>query len=229
VISGVLENQARAINLGFIKRMEKKLPFVRVKMATSLDGKTALSSGESKWITSEAARHDVQFWRAKSSAILTGIGTVLADDPSLTVRLDTNTLQIEGDVRQPVRVILDSQLRCPTNAKLLALPGETVIYTLSSEQQGETMSLKAVMEDLAKREINEIHTEAGAKLCGSLIQEGLADELLLYMAPHLLGSDGLGAFHLPNIKTMQDRIDLKIKDIRAIGDDWRIIASLTQK
>ncbi len=249
VVSGVLQNQAKAINLGFIKRMEKKLPFVRVKMATSLDGKTALSSGESKWITSEAARHDVQFWRAKSSAILTGIGTVLADDPSLTVRLDTQALQIEGDVRQPVRVILDSQLRCSTNAKLLALPGETVIYTLSnssdkikalekagaevviisSEQQGESMSLKAVMEDLAKREINEIHTEAGAKLCGSLIQEGLADELLLYMAPHLLGSDGLGAFHLPNIKTMQDRIDLKIKDIRAIGDDWRIIASLTQK
>ena len=249
VISGVLESQARAINLGFIKRMEKKLPFVRVKMATSLDGRTALASGESKWITSESARHDVQFWRAKSAAILTGIGTVLADDPSLTVRLDAQTLEIDGDVRQPVRVILDSQLRCPTNAKLLCLPGDTLIYTQSTasdkiqalekagaevavmriEDQEKTMPLKAVMEDLAKREINEIHTEAGAKLCGSLIQEGLADELLLYMAPHLLGSDGLGAFHLPNIKSMQDRIDLKIKDIRAIGDDWRIIASLTQK
>ena len=249
VISSVLESQARTINLGFIKRMEKKLPFVRVKMATSLDGRTALASGESKWITSESARHDVQFWRAKSSAILTGIGTVLADDPSLTVRLDAQTLEIEGDVRQPVRVILDSQLRCPTDAKLLGLPGDTLIYTQSTssdkiqalEKAGaevvvipndareKTMPLKSVMEDLAKREINEIHTEAGAKLCGSLIQEGLADELLLYMAPHLLGSDGLGAFHLQNIQTMQDRIDLKIKDIRAIGDDWRIIASLTQK
>ena len=249
VLSGVLESQAREINLGFIKRMENKLPFVRVKMATSLDGRTALASGESKWITSEAARHDVQFWRAKSAAILTGIGTVLADDPSLTVRLDAETLQTDGDVRQPVRVIIDSQLRCPADAKLLGLPGETLIYTQTTsstkiqalekagaevivmlrEGQAKPMSLKAVMEDLAKREINEIHTEAGAKLCGSLIQEGLADELLLYMAPHLLGSEGLGAFHLPNIKTMQDRVDLKIKDIRAIGDDWRIIASLTQK
>lgn len=249
VVSGILESQARAINLGFIKRMEKRLPFVRVKMATSLDGKTALASGESKWITSEASRQDVQFWRAKSSAILTGIGTVLADDPSLTVRLDAQTLEVDGNVRQPKRVILDSKLRCPTNAKLLGLPGKTLIYTQSAstekiealemagaeiivipnESIAKNLSLKAVMLDLAKREINEIHTEAGAELCGSLIQEGLADELLLYMAPHLLGSDGLGAFHLPMIKSMQDRIDLKIKDIRAIGDDWRIIASLTQK
>ena len=249
VISGVLEAEARALNPGFIRRMEHKLPFVRVKMATSLDGRTAVASGESKWITGEAARKDVQFWRAKSSAILTGIGTVLADDPSLNVRLSAADLDIEGEVRQPVRVIVDSQLRCPLDVKPFSLPGKTLIYTrrfssdaihelesagaevvvMENGEQAPRLSLKAVLQDLAKREINEIHTEAGAKLCGNLIQQGLANELLLYMAPHLLGSDGLGAFHLPQIKTMQDKIDLNIKDMRAIGDDWRIIASLTQK
>jgi len=248
VISGILEAEARALNPGFIHRMEHKLPFVRVKMATSLDGRTALVSGESKWITGEAARRDVQFWRAKSSAILTGIGTVLADDPSLTVRLSEDELNIEGEVRQPVRVILDSQLRCPVDAKLLGLAGKTLIYTQCSsanriaalesagaeiivmaQQQGADMSLRQILEDLAKREINEIHTEAGAKLCGNLMQQGLVNELLLYMAPHLLGCDALGAFHLPQLQTMQDRIDLKIKDVRAIGDDWRIIASLTHR
>lgn len=249
VITGVLETEARALNLGFIHRMEHKLPFVRVKMATSLDGRTALTSGESKWITGEAARRDVQFWRAKSSAILTGIGTVLADDPSLTVRLSASVLDIEGEVRQPIRVILDSQLRCPVDAKFLSLPGKTLIYTqhasansidalesagaevvvMQQHEQGAEMSLRRLLEDLAKREINEIHTEAGAKLCGNLIQQGFANELLLYMAPHLLGSDAIGAFHLPKLTKMQDRIDLKIKDIRAIGTDWRIIAGLMQR
>lgn len=247
VTSGILEEQARALNPGFINRMEHGLPFVRVKMATSLDGRTALASGESKWITGVAARQDVQYWRAKSSAILTGIGTILADDPSLTVRLSASELDIKGEVRQPLRVILDSQLKCPVNAKLLSLPGRTLIYTQSIstkaiqalesagaevvriEQAGlnGNLSLTTVLQDLAKREVNEIHTEAGAKLCGSLIQEGLSSELLLYMAPHILGSDGLGAFHLPQLKTMQHRIKLSIKDMRAIGDDWRIIASLT--
>jgi len=249
VISGVLEAEARALNPGFIQRMEQKLPFVRVKMATSLDGRTALASGESKWITGEAARWDVQFWRARSTAILTGIGTILADDPSLNVRLSAADLDIEGEVRQPVRVILDSRLRCPVDAKLLSLPGKTLIYTqrfssdtihelesagaevviMENNEQASHLSLRAVLQDLAKREVNEIHTEAGARLCGNLIQQGLANELLLYMAPHLLGSDGLGAFHLSQIKTMQDKIGLKIKDMRAIGDDWRIIASLTHK
>ena len=249
VVSGILESEARALNPGFIQRMEQKLPFVRIKMATSIDGRTALASGESQWITGAAARRDVQFWRAKSSAILSGIGTVLADDPSLNVRLSAEELGIDSEVRQPIRVILDSQLRCPVDAKLLALPGKTLIYTqrfysntirelesagaevviIEGDEQDSHLSLKAVLQDLAKREINEIHTEAGAKLCGNLIQQGLVNELLLYLAPQLLGSDGLGAFHLPQINTMQDKIDLKIKDMRAIGDDWRIIASLMQK
>jgi diaminohydroxyphosphoribosylaminopyrimidine deaminase/5-amino-6-(5-phosphoribosylamino)uracil reductase len=174
---------------------------------------------------------------------------VLADDPSLTVRLTADELLIQGEVRQPARVILDSQLRCPPSAKLLSLPGKTLIYTTVAnvdsdkisalEQAGaeviivpkdanEFVSLSAVLKDLATREINEVHTEAGSKLCGNLLEAGLADELLLYMAPHLLGSDAMGAFKLPNLTTMQQRINLKIQDIRAIGDDWRIIAALEQ-
>ncbi|PWQ94015.1 bifunctional diaminohydroxyphosphoribosylaminopyrimidine deaminase/5-amino-6-(5-phosphoribosylamino)uracil reductase RibD [Leucothrix arctica] len=268
VTSGVLEAESRALNPGFIKRMEQGLPFVRVKMATSLDGRTALASGESKWITGESARKDVQFYRAKCDAILTGIGTVLADDPSLTVRLTAIELDIEGEVRQPTRVILDTQLRCPPSAKILSLSGKTLIYTAVSgsavmideatnkttidkaasvtadkisalvqagaevvvveKDANGTISLVEVLKDLANREINEVHTEAGSKLCGNLLEAGLADELLLYMAPHLLGSDAMGAFNLPNLTTMQQRINLKIQDIRAIGDDWRIIAALEQ-
>lgn len=248
VIYGVLEAEARALNPGFIRRMEYGLPFVRLKMATSLDGRTALASGESKWITGAAARRDVQFWRARSAAILTGINTVLADDPSLNVRLSAKELGIEGEVVQPIRVIMDSQLRCPTSAKLLSLPGNTLIYTkrynsdkvyeleqagatvvvLESEDSTTRLSLEDVLRDLAKREVNEIHIEAGSILAGQLLETGLASELLLYMAPHLLGSDAMGAFRLPNLQTMQDRINLKIQDIRAIGEDWRIIAALEQ-
>lgn len=248
VIYGVMEAQARALNPGFIRRMEHGLPFVRLKMATSLDGRTALASGESKWITGAAARRDVQFWRARSDAILTGINTVIADDPSLNVRLSAKELGIEGEVIQPVRVIMDSQLRCPTDSQLFSLPGETLIYTkrynsdkvyeleqagakvvvLESADPTARLSLEAVLRDLAKREINEIHIEAGSILAGQLLEAGLASELLLYMAPHLLGSDAMGAFRLPNLQQMQDRINLKIQDIRAIGEDWRIIAALEQ-
>lgn len=248
VIYGVMEAQARALNPGFIRRMEHGLPFVRLKMATSLDGRTALASGESKWITGAAARRDVQFWRARSDAIMTGINTVIADDPSLNVRLSAKELGIEGEVIQPVRVIMDSQLRCPTDSQLFSLPGETLIYTkrynsdkvyeleqagakvvvLESADPTARLSLEAVLRDLAKREINEIHIEAGSILAGQLLEAGLASELLLYMAPHLLGSDAMGAFRLPNLQQMQDRINLKIQDIRAIGEDWRIIAALEQ-
>ncbi|PID46205.1 MAG: riboflavin biosynthesis protein RibD [Proteobacteria bacterium] len=249
VVSGILESEAIALNPGFIKRMLEGIPFVRLKMATSLDGRTAMASGESQWITGPESRRDVQFWRAQSDAILTGIGTVLVDDPSLTVRLSAEALGIDTKVRQPTRVILDSQLRCPPSAKLLGLPGKTLIYTQNNapetiqalERAGAEvvlldstshsragLSMTAVLSDLAHREINEVHTEAGSRICGSLLEAGLVDELLLYMAPHLLGSDAMGAFHLPQLKTMQDRINLDIKDIRAIGEDWRIIARLGQ-
>ena len=247
---GVLEQQARALNPGFIKRMEQGLPWVRVKLAMSLDGRTAMASGESQWITAEQARADVQRYRAQADAILTGIGTLLADDPSLNVRLSASDLEIEGEVRQPARVILDSQLQTPRDAKLLGLPGETIIMvstatfahsdkskkikalqskgiqilpieTNKSNNKG-SLSLPAVLKALAKQQINEVHVEAGATLCGSLIQQRLADEVILYMAPIFMGSDARGLLNLPGLDKMQDKITLNINDIRAIGKDWRI-------
>lgn len=240
--SGLLESEARALNPGFITRMERNRPYLRLKMAMSLDGRTAMESGESVWITSEAARRDVQFLRAQAGAILTGIGTVLADDPSLNVRLTATALGIEGEVRQPVRVVLDSGLRFPLTAKLLNIPGETLIYTGSTgtrkitqlEQAGvkvrrfdtEKLHLPAVMAALVEDGITEVHVEAGATLTGALVEQGFADELVIYMAPHLMGSSARALFNLPHIARMHQRVALTIRDIRAVGQDWRIIASL---
>lgn len=240
--SGLLESEARALNPGFIARMERNRPFVRVKMAMSLDGRTAMASGESVWITGEAARRDVQFLRAQAGAILTGIDTVLADNPALNVRLTAEELAITGEVRQPFRVVLDSALRFPLSAKLLTLPGQTLIYTCSTDtpkitqlQQagvnvrqfsGAKLHLPEVMTALVADGITEVHVEAGATLCGALVEQGFADELVIYMAPHLMGSSARALFNLPHIAQMQERISLTIRDIRAVGGDWRIIASL---
>ncbi|MEE9304239.1 MAG: bifunctional diaminohydroxyphosphoribosylaminopyrimidine deaminase/5-amino-6-(5-phosphoribosylamino)uracil reductase RibD [Thiotrichaceae bacterium] len=244
---GLMESSARELNPGFIKRMEQGLPWVSVKLAMSLDGRTAMASGESKWITSKEARKDVQFLRAKAAAILTGQGTVLADDPSLNVRLSAKDLDIKGEIRQPIRVVLDPELKMSPDSLMLGLEGETLIVTTDNESshihalrdalrdKGVTiltipststtiLPLRKVLESLAKREINDIHVEAGATLCGALIQEGLVDELIIYMAPHIMGSDARGLLNLPGLERMQDKIHLDIKDIRAIGSDWRIIA-----
>lgn len=244
VVVGVLEQQAQDLNKGFIKRMQQGLPWVRVKMAMSLDGRTAMASGESQWITASDARLDVQKYRASADAILTGQGTLLADDPSLNVRLSAEELEIEGKVRQPVRVVLDEDLKMSSQSKMLSLEGDTWVYTLSDDankkQQLESagakiingtantehyLQLKNILKDMAKREINEVHVEAGQTLTGALLQEGLVDELIIYMAPTLMGSDARGLFNLPLLESMQDRIHLDIKDIRAIGRDWRIIAN----
>lgn len=238
---GVQEVQARALNAGFMKRMEHGRPFVRVKLAMSLDGKTALQSGESQWITGPKARQDVQYLRAQADAILTGSGTVLADNPSLNVRLSAAELGIETPVRQPLRVVLDTKLKTPIDAKLLKLVGDTLIYTcadaadkISNLQKAGAIihpfsapriELSAVLDDLANREINEVHVEAGATLCGALIAEQLVDELIIYMAPTLLGGDARSLLALPQLQSMQDKINLNIQDIRAIGADWRITAS----
>lgn len=240
--SGLLENEARALNPGFISRMERNRPYVRVKMAMSLDGRTAMESGESVWITGEAARRDVQLLRAQAGAVLTGIGTVLADDPSLNVRLTAEELGIAGKVRQPVRVVLDSALQFPLNAKLLELPGEIRLYTCSHDAQkmvrlaqagviirqfsGQQLHLPEVMAALVEDGITEVHVEAGAALAGAFVEQGLADELVIYLAPHLMGSNARPLFHLPAIAHMSERIPLEIRDIRAVGQDWRIIASL---
>jgi len=235
---GLLEGRARELNKGFIKRMETGKPFVRVKMAMSLDGKTAMASGESQWVTGPDARRDVQQYRARSSAILTGIGTVLADDPSLNVRLENSAIANDGEIRQPLRVILDSQGRIPESAKLLALEGQVLLLTADKTKvfehenmlveevplKNDKLDLHHVMRVLAEHEINDVHVEAGSVLCGALLNENLVDEIIVYMASHLMGDSAQGLFALPDIETMQQRINLKIEDIRAVGDDWRITA-----
>jgi len=243
---GLLEEQARKLNPGFIKRMEQGLPWVRLKLAMSLDGRTAMASGESKWITGPAARHDVQKLRASADAILTGIGTVLADDPALNVRLDPAELGIEGEIRQPLRVVVDSHLKMPFDAQLMRLNGDTIIATRADNDEklinafqslgvqivpietteDEHVNLHGLLTTLAKQEINEVHVEAGATLCGALIQQKLVDEIIIYMAPILMGSDARGLLKLPGLTAMSDKIECEIEDIRAIDKDWRLTLSL---
>jgi diaminohydroxyphosphoribosylaminopyrimidine deaminase/5-amino-6-(5-phosphoribosylamino)uracil reductase len=233
---GLLESQARALNPGFIKRMQSGLPFVRVKLAMSLDGRTAMASGESQWISGAAARRDVQKLRARSSAILTGVNTVLHDDPSLNVRLSAAELGIDGDVRQPLRVVIDSALKMPASAKMLALDGDTIVVTtggkeaelpcevLSLDAENGKVSLHDLLVWLARRETNEVHVEAGASLCGALLQQQLVDEIVVYMAPHIMGANARGLFELPGLEHMRDRIELEISDLRHVGKDIRITA-----
>jgi len=240
--SGLLASEAEQLNPGFVMRMRHGRPWVRCKLAMSLDGRTAMQNGESRWITGEAARRDVHHLRARSSAIITGIGTVLADDPSLTVRL-------EGEdavpLLLPLRVIIDSQLRIPPTARLLDLPGETLILTGSVDANrlaqlarpgvsveplplnaGGRLDLGAVMQYLGGRGVNELHVEAGAVLCGALLADGLIDELVIYLAPHLMGDAARGLFSLPGLQHMTQRIGLSIQDVRAVGRDLRITARL---
>ncbi|MBI5612056.1 MAG: bifunctional diaminohydroxyphosphoribosylaminopyrimidine deaminase/5-amino-6-(5-phosphoribosylamino)uracil reductase RibD [Gammaproteobacteria bacterium] len=233
---GLMEAAARALNPGFVQRMQTGRPYVRVKLAASLDGRTALASGESKWITGAAARHDVQRWRARSSAILTGIGTILADDPSLTVR----DFDVSG--RQPLRVVADSRLRLPATAKLLTAPGATLVATASADADCAAaliaagaelvrlcgtdgrVDLAALLAHLARREVNELLVEAGASLSGALLDAGLMDELIVYLAPHVLGAGARAMFDTPVLAAMAERTSLTITDVRAFGPDWRIVA-----
>ena len=235
--SGLLENQARSLNPGFIKRMEKGLPYVCVKMAMSMDGRTAMASGESQWITDKAARRDVQFLRARSSVILTGIDTVLSDNPSMNVRLSAKELDIEGEVRQPTRVVLDSQMRFPTDANICKPEGNVLILTASDASKiipgcdvekvpavGGHVDLHKAMKLLADKEFNEVHVEAGAKLSGALLKNQLVDELVFYIAPYLMGDEARGLFSLPGLSEMKDKISLDIQNVRMIGKDMRITA-----
>ncbi len=232
---GLMEGQAKELNPGFIERMKNGRPFVRVKLAASMDGRTALAGGESKWITGETARVDVQKWRARSSAILTGVSTVLADDPRLTVR-DLST------GRQPLRVVLDGHLRMLPTAQMLHQPGKTLVVAVADENKKASalraagaeivflagmdgnVDLPALMAHLAAREINEVLVEAGSTLCGALLKAELVDELVLYYAPYLLGSAERGMFQLPALARMDERLALEIMDMRVIGRDWRIVA-----
>ena len=241
VETGILEEQARQLNPGFIRRMQKGLPWLRCKLAASLDGRTAMASGESKWITSEAARNDVQKLRARSSAIITGIGTVLADDPSMNVRLSADELHGVEPVRQPLRVILDSALRISTSARLLSLPGQTLVVCSKNEssaieklqshvgveilqvpETSDGLDLEAVLRALAEKEINEVLLECGPTLAGGFLQQQLIDELIVYVAPHLMGDAARGLLHLPGLEKMQDRINFDWSDVRRVGDELRL-------
>jgi diaminohydroxyphosphoribosylaminopyrimidine deaminase/5-amino-6-(5-phosphoribosylamino)uracil reductase len=248
VIKGVLEPEARALNPGFISRMLKGRPFVRLKMAMSLDGRTALKNGSSQWISGEAARKDVQFLRARSSAILTSASTVIKDDPSLNLRLSKQELGQEIEVRQPVRVIVDAQLRLRGSEKIFDTDGDIWIYTLNhnsadvdrlvaagakvevmKNNQQDHIQLADLMSHLARREINEIHTECGQTLAGALLQAQLVDEMILYMAPQLLGNQSRGAFELGELTQMTDSVHCSIETIRKIGDDMRLTLSLNSR
>ncbi len=229
--------ESRELNIGFFSRMIRKTPWVRMKVAASLDGKTALMNGQSQWITGEAARTDGHAWRARSCAVLTGIGTVLEDNPRLDVRLvDTP--------RQPHLVVVDSRLETPPDAKLFTAGRALYIYAAvpddakkqALEARGAKViylpgptgkvDLTAMLLDLAKREINELHVEAGHKLNGSFLREGLVDELLLYSAPQLLGTaQGMASFG--PLESLQDAVRLRFLSTQLVGDDLRILARVT--
>jgi diaminohydroxyphosphoribosylaminopyrimidine deaminase/5-amino-6-(5-phosphoribosylamino)uracil reductase len=242
--AGLLEAEAEALNPGFVKRMRQGLPHCRCKLAASLDGRTSMSSGESIWISSEASRRDVHRLRARSGAIITGVATVLADDPSMNVRLnpaDLCGLEPGESPPQPLRVVMDSQLRTPSAARMLALPGGAVIACCDIPNPARVTELEAagarvvrlpeahgrvdpaaVMRWLAEQEINEVLLEAGPMLAGSALTAGLVDELVLYIAPHLMGDGGRGLFHLPGLERMEHRIPLVIDEVRRIGPDLRL-------
>ncbi|MBS1187008.1 MAG: diaminohydroxyphosphoribosylaminopyrimidine deaminase [Burkholderiaceae bacterium] len=238
VLTDVRPEEAREINLGFLSRFERGLPWVRMKLAASLDGKTALNNGQSQWITSQPARNDGHLWRARACAILTGIGTVQADDPQLTVRAIETT-------RQPRRIVLDSSLEIDPSAKVLDGGGTWIVAAQSNPDKeaalrekgaeiillpGEDgqVDLKALMHELAKRHINELHVEAGARLNGALLAQGCVDEILLYLAPSILG-DAQPMFALPALTNLADKHALHFRDIAQIGDDLRIIARIQPK
>jgi diaminohydroxyphosphoribosylaminopyrimidine deaminase/5-amino-6-(5-phosphoribosylamino)uracil reductase len=233
VAVGLLEGEAREINIGFLSRMQRGRPWVRLKIAASLDGRTALPDGTSQWITGEAARTDGHAWRRRAGAVLTGVGTVLADDPRLDVRLVPTA-------KQPLRVIVDSRLETPLAARILQPPGEVLLYAASPEEarrqafKGHAevalrpaahgkVDLAAVLADLAARGVNELHVEAGHKLNGSFVREGLVDEFVVYLAPKLIGAGREMAAFGP-LAALGDAIPLRFIDTVPIGPDLRIRA-----
>ena len=237
VLGPLLQEEAEKLNPGYLKRVREGLPFVRLKLAMSLDGRTAMASGESKWITSEASRMDVQLWRARSDAILTGIGTILKDDAALNVRLE------DYPGSQPLRVVIDSKGRIPASAKVLQIPGSVLVATAkgrpldlncNSDTEVELrtfagtsgqVDLRAVLEFLAEtRLVNEVLVEAGSTLGGALLQAGLVDELLVYVAPKLLGDQALPMLQLAGLDRLLDCFALSFVEISMVGGDCRIRA-----
>jgi diaminohydroxyphosphoribosylaminopyrimidine deaminase/5-amino-6-(5-phosphoribosylamino)uracil reductase len=230
VAEGLLASEAETVNAGFFQRMRTGRPRTRIKLASSMDGRTAMASGESQWITGPAARADVQKLRARSDAIITGVETVLHDNPAMTVRDASLDIQ-----RQPLRVILDSRLRTPVDANILQQPGDTLLVYAdekadSSGFESECLllpgpqnrvDLAALLIELGRRQANDILVECGPRLAGSFISAGLADELIVYMAPTLLGSNARPLLDL-SIDVMADQRKLTITDVRKVGEDWRL-------
>jgi diaminohydroxyphosphoribosylaminopyrimidine deaminase/5-amino-6-(5-phosphoribosylamino)uracil reductase len=235
VDTGLLEKESRWLNRGFIKRMKTGRPWVKVKIGATLDGRTATRSGESQWITCEAARADVQTQRSDSSAILTGIGTVMADNPRLNVRL-------EDAVRQPLRVVVDSQLRLPSDARIIGDDGLLLLFAAYEDIERQSaleaagvevmvapdsdgrVDLGEVFRELAVRECNELIVESGHILSGRLLELGLVDELVVYYAASVLGNSARGMFDISGIESLADRIQFEYHDIKRIGSDIRAIA-----
>ena len=241
------DSLARAVTPGYFKRREQGIPYVRCKLAMSLDGRTALANGESKWISGQQSRSDVQRLRAESSAVITGIETVLADDPSLNVRIGDLNLAQEDLARnekalskQPLRVILDSHLRTPTEAKILSLPGEVKVFSIDTPgtaknlasnveyvqaaASGKRVSLHSVLESLASYfACTEVLVEAGATLSTAFIKAGLVDELIVYIAPKLLGSDARSLLNIAGIESMSDSLNFEITDLQQIDRDIRVV------
>jgi diaminohydroxyphosphoribosylaminopyrimidine deaminase/5-amino-6-(5-phosphoribosylamino)uracil reductase len=234
VACGLLEHEARELNIGFVSRMTRGRPWVRLKVAASLDGRTALNNGRSQWITGEAARRDGHRWRARACAILTGAGTVRDDDPRLTVR------EVQTS-RQPLRIVVDSRLETPPTAKILK--GGGVLVAAAQEDKAKMAALRAtgaevlvmpnsagkvelgeLFRELARRGMNEVHVEAGPRLNGSLLQEGQVDEFLIYLAPSIIGDAARGMFHMPELTELAGRRQLNILDTRMIGPDIRVVA-----
>jgi len=226
---GLMEAEARELNIGFFSRMTRGRPWVRMKIAATLDGRTALADGRSQWITGPEARQDGHRWRARACAILTGIGTVKADDPRLTVR------EIEIS-RQPLRVIVDSRVETPPNARILE-SGNVLLFASQKKElkgaevvvvtnPGGKVDLPKMLEELAARGINELHVEAGFRLNGSLVREGCVDEFLIYLNPSLLGDEAQGMVQLSGMDALEKRARLKIASLDRVGDDIRIVARL---
>lgn len=238
VRSGLMQAEAERLNEGFLSRVTRGRPFVRAKIAASLDGATAMANGQSQWITGAEARQDVQRMRAASGAILTGIGTVLADDPSLTVR----DASLTGS--QPLRVILDSRLRMPPSACMLELPGRTEIFCTDDAKRASLeaagaavhvvaaeagrVDLHAALGELADLEVNDVLVESGPGLSGALLAAGLVDELVIYQAPHIMGSETRGMFATPGWRDLGDRLELDIIDSRQVGRDTRVTARISR-
>jgi diaminohydroxyphosphoribosylaminopyrimidine deaminase/5-amino-6-(5-phosphoribosylamino)uracil reductase len=233
---GVLEHEARELNIGFVSRFERGRPWVRLKIAATLDGRTALNNGASQWLTGEAAREDGHRWRARACAVLTGISTVLTDDPQLNVRSVSTP-------RQPLRVVADPRLELPPQARILRGGGVLVATAIDDPARAgrlcangaevvvlpgsaEAIELGALLQELARREVNEIHVEAGCRLNGALLREGWADELLLYYGAALVGA-GRGMADLPELTDLSGRRKVAITDVRMIGPDVRILGRVT--